>query len=146
MPFSLLRTYPRTDARFRRDATQMIEALGDDPSAAGLQRALRAWYPRCVVRPQAELARLGLQPVWYLFRDGAMQDNGARADRLYAALARSRDLIASTLATVDRSAELGGGDPARSRGRAQALHHRFDAGVNPDAAVSRGEADGHPIG
>jgi PAS domain-containing protein len=45
----------------------------DRGTAQDLERALSPVYPDIDVRVQSELARLGLDPGWYLYRDGLYQ-------------------------------------------------------------------------
>ena len=65
---STVRTFvinPRTD----RDFIARVEAIGETaPDARALQAALRAEYPKAVVRPrQLEGER---EEVWYVYREG----------------------------------------------------------------------------
>ena len=55
---------PTTDAEFGECAESLAESC---PTPADLQAALRAYYPRTVVRPR-ELS--GEREAWYVYRDG----------------------------------------------------------------------------
>ncbi|HEY3523371.1 MAG TPA: hypothetical protein VGK63_06680 [Candidatus Limnocylindrales bacterium] len=130
-----LRCFPEADDRFRRDALGALKSsrLTNDRS---LEAALRRWYPACVVHVQSDLATLGEAPLWYAYRDGQAHPAIARSERLYEALGRSRDLIASTLDAVDRAAT----SPAANRPRigrtVDELHARFDGAASRDTTRS----------
>jgi hypothetical protein len=121
-----LRCFPATDGRFRRDARAALESLGSRVDPVTLERELRRWYPACVVHDRDGLAAVTASTLWYVYRDGRARPRYPRSQRLYDALGRSRDLIASTLAAVDRAAAFPAGDQHRARVRAHALHVRFD--------------------
>ena len=67
----LLATFPRTDVAFGRLARAALDRLSGaergDPAA--LQRELRRWHTRAVVRPRESLAGYD-GPTWYVYRDG----------------------------------------------------------------------------
>lgn len=136
MPTVTLRCFPEADARFRRDALDTLRATGVANERA-LETALRHWYPACVVRVQADLAAFSEGRLWYAFRDGEGRPAFPRSERLYEAMGRSRDLIASTLAAVDRAAESPAANRPRVRRAAAAFHDRFDG-----SATGAGEPTG----
>ena len=64
-------TFPRTDAAFARYVRAAIERLppADRTDPAKVQRAIRRWHTRAIVRPQDPLAAYGAA-TWYVYRDG----------------------------------------------------------------------------
>ena len=64
-------TFPRKDASFARFVRATIERLdpADRADPAAVQRALRRWHTRAIVRAQDPLASFGA-PTWYVYRDG----------------------------------------------------------------------------
>jgi PAS domain S-box-containing protein len=69
-------TYPRDDAVFAR---LVRERAATTTSAADLQRRLRRWHTRAVVREQDALAAFSPRTAWYAFRDGAMSPKSSEA-------------------------------------------------------------------
>ena len=64
-------TFPRGDAAFAAFVRSTIERLdpSDRTDPAAVQRALRRWHTRAIVRPQDPLAAYG-STAWYVYRDG----------------------------------------------------------------------------
>jgi PAS domain-containing protein len=64
-------TFPRDDRPFAAFVRATIERLppSERTDPAAVQRALRGWHTRAVVRAQDPLAAYGL-PAWYVYRDG----------------------------------------------------------------------------
>jgi PAS domain-containing protein len=71
-------TFPRDDQAFASFVQATMDRL--DPAAradpAALQRAIRRWHTRAIVRAQNPLASFGT-PAWYVYRDGQA---GVRTD------------------------------------------------------------------
>jgi len=130
-----IRCFPPDDRRFAGDVEGALRSLGEAPDAEGLESRLRSWYPGCVVRRQADLAWLDGDERWYAYRDGSAHPLVHRSERLYAALGRARDLVASTLNAVDRAAASPAADRDRTAAQARELHERFD-----DHATRRGRS------
>jgi hypothetical protein len=124
----VLTCYPVEDARFAHDASSALHTLDERATAEDLEATLQPWYPSCVVHRQAELARPGSPIRWYAFRDGHRPPRAGR-DRLLRALARSRDLVAASLAAADVAAENGVLDRTRVGPGLDALHRRFDPAI-----------------
>ena len=70
-PTPLLATFPRSDAAFARFVRATFDRLSpeerEDPAA--VQRALRRWHTRAIVRPREAIAGYD-GPTWYVYRDG----------------------------------------------------------------------------
>ncbi len=88
----ILVTFPRDDAPFARFVRVTIDRLSADERTdpAALQRALRRWHTRALVRRQDPLAGFGGE-TWYVYRDGQAgfrteqdwwQDDGVAIARL----------------------------------------------------------------
>jgi PAS domain-containing protein len=71
-------TFPREDAAFAAYVTRCRADLapGDRADPAALERLIRHWHTRAVVRPRDGLAGFG-SAVWYVYRDGSA---GIRTD------------------------------------------------------------------
>jgi PAS domain-containing protein len=71
-------TFPRDDAAFGAYVERCRAELNEDERAdpAALQRAIRRWHTRAVVRAQDALAGFG-SALWYVYRDGMA---GVRTD------------------------------------------------------------------
>jgi PAS domain S-box-containing protein len=72
--------FPADDRLFASFVQRAYEQLVGDgaPTPEALQRALRTYHTRAVVRPQASLAGFGDGEVWYAYRDG--RPGGRAAD------------------------------------------------------------------
>lgn len=67
-----LATFPRGDAAFRAFVRSCLaeSPANERADPACLQARLRRWHTRAVVRVQSDLARVGPEPTWYVYRDG----------------------------------------------------------------------------
>jgi PAS domain-containing protein len=70
-PIPTIATFPRADAAFARFVRTTIERLpaAERSDPAAVQRALRRWHTRALIRPQDPLASFGAA-TWYVYRDG----------------------------------------------------------------------------
>ena len=64
-------TFPRDDAAFAAFVRATMAALSpvDRANPALVQKALRRWHTRAIVRPRDEIAGFGMG-TWYVYRDG----------------------------------------------------------------------------
>lgn len=138
----IISTFPSRDRRFARDAEAVLAHLRTrEPDE--LQRRLRDWYPACTVRRRDDLATIGGPDRWYVFREARWRMSHDREDRLFAAMAQSRDVVAATLHAIDGAAEtltrLSGQSAPKSW--AAEMHRRFERepGANSDRARPVGE-------
>ena len=74
-------TFPRDDAAFASFVRATIEKLtaAERTDPAALERALRRWHTRAIVRAQDPLASFG-GVAWYIYRDGQA---GVRTDEAW---------------------------------------------------------------
>lgn len=70
---SVLEVFPSDDEAFARYARQCLAELDHaEPDPKELERLLRRWHGRAVVRVQSDLGRLSAEPAWYVYRDGVI--------------------------------------------------------------------------
>jgi hypothetical protein len=70
-------TIPTDDAALRQFANRALAAHARTPNA--IERLLRPLFPEVRARPQNNLAAVGSESVWYVFRDKRYERPGARA-------------------------------------------------------------------
>jgi hypothetical protein len=104
----VVRSFPH-DERIAADVRRIALALSAsvDSEAAlrdRVERALRASYPRLVIRVRDELAGFDShERVWYVIRDGRIHKPNRTLDRLYEAMGEARSTYDASVDLVGRA-------------------------------------------
>ena len=89
-----VKTFPAVDRQFAAEADRVLGEFGEvfaPEWAEAALSSLRRAYPNATFRWRDDLAGYSGR-VCYVFRDGRVRPDDARRERLYNALARSREL------------------------------------------------------
>jgi hypothetical protein len=105
-----LRIFPSRDQAFRGEVQAAVDhltsAATDDeaPDPHDLVSLVHGHYPNVSVTSRDEFGSVGSpRAVWYVFRDKRVRPDNWRRERLYAALARAREVLTDSSMAVGRS-------------------------------------------
>jgi hypothetical protein len=91
----------------RRTALAMAAEHASEPELRRrVEQSLRQWYPRLTISRREDFAGLGpKEHVWYVLRDGRVRRPQPVIDRMYTALADSREVSAAWDSAMRRASE-----------------------------------------